>query len=317
VITARLLAGKLGVFTISAASLFFAASALVPFRFKSMAGTLKGFRARDYALLFFQAVFGIFLFRMFLLLGVSRTSAFEAGILTGATPAVTVLLAKAYLKERFSVFKLAGLAATCAGIVLLQTDLTKGAFSLEHLAGNLLVLGAAICESIFNVFSRKQTVRRAEAGAPEINPMDRTAFVTVIAFALCLVPACFEDPAARLSALPFPFWLALLWYGLVATVAAFICWYAGISRCDAGTAAAFSGMMPLTAFGLSVLLLKEQAGLLQVFGGLLVIAGIVSISRREKRAGNAGLRPNSLPVATRKVQKNPFDRSVNCYIMFL
>lgn len=292
VITARFLSGKLGIFTISAVSLFFASAALLPFRLKSMCATLKSFRARDYLLVFFQAVFGIFLFRMFLLLGVARTSAFEAGLLTGATPAVTVLLARLILKERLNPFKLAGLAGTCLGIVLLQADLSKGVlFSWQHIAGNLLVLCAAVCESVFNVFSRKESVRRAEAGSHDTNPLDRTAFVTVIAFFLCLIPACFAESAAGLDTLPLECWLALLWYGLMATVAAFICWYAGISRCDAGTAAAFSGLMPLTSFVLSVILLREIAGFSQWIGGLLVILGILSISRQGKNAiNNAELR---------------------------
>ena len=46
---------------------------------------------RQWLLLLAQAFLGIFLFRMFLLLGVRHTSTSEAGILTGAIPAMTAI----------------------------------------------------------------------------------------------------------------------------------------------------------------------------------------------------------------------------------
>ena len=67
-----------------------------------------------------QATFGIVLFRMFLLLGVRRTSTAEAGILTGATPAITAVMAYFILKERLSWLSVFGIAGTVTGIVLLQ-----------------------------------------------------------------------------------------------------------------------------------------------------------------------------------------------------
>jgi drug/metabolite transporter (DMT)-like permease len=92
----------------------------------------------------------------------------------------------------------------------------------------------------------------------------------------------FEAPAERLAALDISGWLALLWYGVGATAIAYVMFYAGIARCDAGAAAAFSGLIPFTAFWLSVLVLGEQAGLVQALGGSLVIAGILMISRTKR-----------------------------------
>jgi drug/metabolite transporter (DMT)-like permease len=86
-----------------------------------------------------------------------------------------------------------------------------------------------------------------------------------------------EDPFARLGAIGQGEWFALIWYGVFVTALAFIFWYAGISRCAAITAAAFSGMMPFTALILSALILGEQVGMRQWSGGALVIAGIVMI----------------------------------------
>lgn len=284
VITAYLLSGKLGVFTISAVNLLFALCAILPFRIKRIIKTLKAYRLKDWAYMAFQAATGIFLYRMFMLLGIQRTSTLEAGLLTGATPAITVLLARMALKERVSAGKLAGILCTCGGIAALQADFTTAStFSWEHMLGNALVLCSAACESCFNVFSRRDSVR---SGA-NINPIDRTACVAAIAFMLCVIPAMFESPIERLAVFDITGWLALAWYGVGATAIAYVMFYAGIARCDAGTTAAFSGLIPFTAFWLSVLALKEQAGVIQYAGALLVIAGIVMISgiKQAKAAG--------------------------------
>jgi drug/metabolite transporter (DMT)-like permease len=280
VVTARLLCGKLGVFTIGAGGLFFALCAILPFRMRSIIKAARGCSVKDWANMAFQAATGIFLYRMFMLLGLERTSTLEAGLLLGATPAVTVALARIFLKERLRPLKLAGLGCTCAGIAALQADFTSSvSFSWEHVAGNALVLCAAACESCFNVFSRRDSLRR-NAG-----PIDRTACVVAIAFTLCLVPALFEAPAERVAALDIPGWLGLVWYGVGATAIAYVMFYAGIARCDAGTAAAFSGMIPFTAFLLSVLVLGESAGLPQILGGVFVIAGILMISGIKQKYG--------------------------------
>lgn len=282
VLSARYLSGKLGIFTITAVSLLFALLFLLPFCLKRLPGCLTGLSYREKILLFCQSLFGMFLFRLFLLLGLLHTSAGEAGLLTGATPAITAILAAVFLKERINSQKAAGILCTVAGILLIQ-ELAAGAdFNRAHLWGNLLVLCAACCESIFNILSRSFVTKSDAADGTYLTPFVQTAVVSTVTMILCLIPSAFENPVVRLSALALSDWFALMWYGVFVTVLAFICWYAGIRRCSAITAAAFSGMMPFTSLLLSVLLLDEQAGPRQWSGGFLVIIGIVIIALKEK-----------------------------------
>ncbi|MFD1956060.1 DMT family transporter [Paenibacillus thailandensis] len=87
----------------------------------------------------------------------------------------------------------------------------------------------------------------------------------------------FENPLTALSAIGWHAWLALVWYGPFVTGLAFMFWYAGIQRTDAATAAGFSGMMPFTAFLLSVAILNEQAGWRQWAGCIMVVIGMALI----------------------------------------
>lgn len=282
VVAARFVSGSLGPFTIAAASLFFAALCLIPACGRRLMEAIKGMKPGDWLALLMQAVFGIFLFRLFLLQGLTRTSTGEAGMLTGATPAITALLAAVFLRETLYKSRIAGLCITIAGILLLQGLLLPGS-GLEptHFAGNMLVLCAAFCESLFNVLSRSRFIgcagRKTGTG-----PLQQTALVSVIAFMLCLIPAILENPVQSLSELNMGQWLALVWYGVVVTALAFYFWYAGIKRCEASVAAIFSGMMPFTALLLSVILLGERPIWQQYLGGFMVMAGMVISGLKQK-----------------------------------
>lgn len=279
VVSARLLSGKLGVFTITAISLFIALFVLLPLCRKNILKIVRSMDKYGWMLTGLQAVFGIFLFRLFLLMGVARTSAGEAGIMTGATPAVTAILAFAILKEKLRFKNFAGIAFTVSGIFLIQGVLTQS-YKPEHFLGNMLVLGAAASESLFNIFSRITALKSSKS---KFDPIVQTTLVSIIAMILCIVLSTFEDPIDAVKNLGVTEWLTLLWYGWFVTVAAFIFWFSGIKRCPAYAAAAFSGMMPLTSLILSVTLLGESAGWHQWIGAALVIAGMVLIGLSRKK----------------------------------
>ncbi|NLI53126.1 MAG: DMT family transporter [Clostridiales bacterium] len=282
VIAARVISDRLGVFTIASVSLFFALMLLVPICLNRLRNALRILTPRTIGAVLTQALFGMFLFRCLLLNGVSRTSALEAGVLTGATPAITAFLAWALLREKVGGKALTGMAATVAGVLLVQgLSGIVGGLNAAHLVGNLLALGAAASESIFNITCRLSVLQKEADGAP-LDPLVQTTLVTFAALLFCAVPAAFERPVTRLASIGAAEWLALLWYGFFVTALAYICWYSGIKRCGAFTAAAFSGLMPLTSMLLSAILLRENTDLVQWLGGGLVIAGMMLIGSKTR-----------------------------------
>lgn len=278
VVSAEFLSGKLGTFTITSVSLLFTLIFLLPLCWQNLMKTVQNLSRKDLVSLCAQGLIGMFLFRMFLLMGLLNTSAGEAGILTGATPAITAVLARIVLKEQTDWVKRLGIFSTVGGVFLVQGFLMpENNFTMEHFYGNLLVLCAAFCESLFNILSRYFVGNSDSGERKSLPPMVQTSIVSAIAMVLCLIPAMFEKPLLHLSRIGFSEWFALLWYGVFVTAFAFIFWYAGIKRCGALTAAAFSGMMPFTSLILSVILLGENVGLPQWLGGVFVILGIILI----------------------------------------
>ncbi len=276
VVAAKSLAGRLGPFTIAAMSLLFALGLLLPVCGGRWIKAVRGMSKRAFGAAFLQAFFGMFLFRALLIHGVSRTSSAEAGVLTGATPAITALLAWVVLKEPAGRRTLTGISATVLGVLFVQGLGGQARLSAGHIAGNIFVLCAAASESVFNILSRISASKKTHDRVP-LDPPIQTALVSAIALILCLVPALMERPLAHLSAIALREWLSLGWYGVFVTALSYLCWYAGIKRSDALTAAAFSGMIPLTSMLLSTLVLGERPGLSQWTGGVLVVVGMALI----------------------------------------
>ena len=283
VVAARYVTGKLGPYTITCVSLLFAILFLLPLTRWKTVESLFHLTGKDWIYLFFQSVCGVFLYRMFLLFGLLHTSSAEAGILTGATPAITVILSRFLLKEKITSIKLLGIFCTVAGILLIQNIFTStDHFSMAHLVGNLFVICSATCESLFNTCSKIAVTQKRSGPNTTLSPILQTILVSLIAIVLCLLPASFEQPLALLAQADQTEWFALIWYGVFVTALAYIFWYAGIKHCTLSTAAAFSGMIPFTALVLSVLILKEQTTLQQWSGCILLISSMALIGFTKK-----------------------------------
>ncbi len=281
VITGYILSEKLNLFTITAVSLGIMILTLIPFYGVKTIKTIRSLKRNDWKMLILQAVFGIFLFRVFLLLSVNLTSTVEAGILTGTTPAITSILAYIVLKEKPTMWKILGVICTVFGIILLQgTDMNSVQFSTRNMLGNVFVLCAAASESYFNIISRKHKMMKQNDTNVQIHPIVQTLIVSTIAFALSLIPALISRPYVALQSIGPTEWIALIWYGLIVTALAFAFFYAGVKRCDSYTTAAFSGMIPMTSMFLSLLFLKETVSLTQWAGGFLIIFSMLMIGSR-------------------------------------
>ena len=279
VIAARFLADSLSPFTITFMSLFFAVLTVVICSGRKSARYIKQIKPAQWKILFLQAVFGIFLFRVFLTVSLGYTSAVEAGIITGSSPAITGLLAWIILREPIKRKSVLGISLTLVGILLLQGfPYNIAVLNSQHLTGNLFALGAAACESMFTTLSRKVYLNSDEEYI--LPPFTQAGIVSTIALILCIIPMLIEKPMEALISLPASGWLALVWYGSIVTVVAFACMFAGAKRCDGYTIAAFTGLIPLSALVLAVLILGETVHVHQLTGCTFIVSAILLISRK-------------------------------------
>ncbi|MCD7948117.1 MAG: DMT family transporter [Oscillospiraceae bacterium] len=281
VIAAHFVSAYLPAFTTTFLSLVFASLTAALVCGRKMVGAVRHLTGKTWLVIVLQALFGSFLFRVCLTKGLQYIGATEAGVITGATPAIMALLTWILLRERLRLRTVVGVLFTIAGVALVQGFPFETTLVQLRPLGVILVLCAAACESLFTTLSRRlHMVGQAEETLP---PLVHAGFVSILAMAFCLVPALMERPWAAIAALPMSAWIALVWwYGSIVTVVAFALMFAGAKRCNGYTIAAFAGIIPISSTLLSVLLLNETILPYQIGGCALVVLATLVISRQKK-----------------------------------
>ncbi|AEO48391.1 hypothetical protein F11_09625 [Rhodospirillum rubrum F11] len=221
-----------------------------------------------------QALTGCVLFSVLLLEGLRRSGGVEAGLTLGTLPAVVALLAVPLLGERLDRrIGVAVLLAAGAGALLHGG---KGAGGSGWL-GPVLLFGAVVCEALFTLLGKRAVVH--------LSPVVTATAVSFASLALSLGPALTEQPLAALSSAPAAAWLGALWLGAPVTVGGFVLFHAGVAGTSGGAAGVASALVPLSAAGLSALLLGEALLPTDLMAGALVLGAILLLALPTGKAG--------------------------------
>jgi drug/metabolite transporter (DMT)-like permease len=197
-----------------------------------------------------------------------------AGILNGTMPLFTILVAHFFLPDdRFSLPKAAGLATGFAGLVLLLSRDIGPNVLTGSLVGQLAVIVAAVCYATANVFTRLKL--RGQ------HPIQTTAVsLTSSLVTLWILTPLVESPVL----LPHHAmtWLALAWMGIMGSALAYLAYFYLINTWGSTRTAVVTYIFPVWAVILGVVFLGEHPGWHLLFGGGLVIAGIVLVNKMPK-----------------------------------
>jgi drug/metabolite transporter (DMT)-like permease len=225
--------------------------------------------------LFLQAFFGTFLFTLLMLNGVQRTSAMAAGVITSTIPAVVALFSWCFLGEKPSGRAWVAIALAMTGVVII--NMTHGGASEEgSLAGNVMVLGAVGCESIYVILSRRL--------AQTLAPIDICAYTHLFGLMLMLPLGIGRLLSLDYASVPGNIWALVIWYGLAASVFAFWLWMKGIRHVPGSLAGVFTAVLPIAAAAYGMLFLDERPTLAHGIALACVITGIALASLKIKHA---------------------------------
>ncbi len=241
---------------------------------------LRRVKPGEWLNLFLQALFGTFGFTLLMLGGVQRTSAVAAGVITSTIPAVVALLSWLILKERPGGRALASIGLAIVGVVVINlAQAGQGARNEASVTGNLMVLGAVFCESLYIIFSRRLTQTLA--------PLDICAYTHLFGLLLMLPFGAGAFAGFDFRAVPPGVWLLVLWYGLSASVFAFWLWMKGIRHVPGSLAGVFTAVLPVAAALYGIVFLGEQPTLAHGIALACVLAGIALASLKGKQAAPA------------------------------
>ncbi len=219
-----------------------------------------------------QAVLGTLAYNSFLLAGLRRTGALQAGLVLAALPAIVALGAAVVLRERLTARPLAGVALAAAGLAALAA--ARAGDGAGSWSGDGLVLLAVCGEASYVLLVRVM--------APRMEPLRATFWLQVAGIA---VMAPFAVPVLSGAAALLRPELAglLLLHAATASVLCNILWFSGMRRVPANLAAVMGVFLPATAAALAVLVLGERltAGLGAAL--LVMLASVLIATWPERR----------------------------------
>ncbi|WP_431095805.1 DMT family transporter [Polaromonas aquatica] len=229
-------------------------------------------------LLFLESFLGNFLFSICMLFGVSMTSAVAAGVIMASIPAAVALMSWFFLRERIGARVWGAVACAVIGIGLVslsKNELSGHAVprveadlaSQNAWLGNLLLVGAVLCEAAYAVIGKKLT--------GTLSPKRITALINLWGFALV-------TPFGLWMAWGFDFgkvapsaWLLLLFYSLAASVWTVWLWMTGLRNVPANQAGVFTVLLPVSAAAIGVIVLGEKLNGPQIGAFAIALTGVV------------------------------------------
>jgi drug/metabolite transporter (DMT)-like permease len=241
-------------------------------------GKLRRVKKGEWLNLFLQALFGTFGFTLLMLNGVHRTSAVAAGVITSTIPAVVALFSWLFLKERPDGRALASIALAIVGVVVINlahAEQGASAAGESSFAGNLMVLGAVCCESLYVILSRRLTQTLA--------PIDICAYTHLFGLLLMLPLGLSSLFDFHYASVPVSIWALVLWYGLSASIFSFWLWMKGIRHVTGSLAGVFSAVLPVAAAIYGIVFLDERPTLAHGIALACVVAGIALASLQARR----------------------------------
>jgi drug/metabolite transporter (DMT)-like permease len=230
------------------------------------------------------AILGMFGFSALMLYGMRLAPGAVGATVMSMTPAVTAVAAIVFLRERPTWRKIAAVALALVGAAVLQ--LGHGLQS-EHGTGSVLlgaglVFGAVCCETAYTLMGQRVS--------KDVDPVLVAALGAALSLPLFGVGAVMQWAQFHVAEVGIRGWLALAWYGAGTLALGSWLWYRGIAKVDGVTAAAFMGLMPLSALALSYLLLGEPFRWAHLAGFGSVFAGVLLMSWEHARMANASAR---------------------------
>jgi drug/metabolite transporter (DMT)-like permease len=226
--------------------------------------------AHDRWLLFLESFFGNFLFSVFMLFGVSMTSALAAGVIMAGLPAAVALLSLVFLGERVAPRVAIGIGCAVGGIALVslskKTD-AAGADSTTSLLGNLMLLGAVTCEATYVVIGKKL--------AGHVGPKRISALINLWGLLLVTPFGLWQALRFDFGAVPAASWWLLLFYSIAASMITVWLWMTGLKHVAASSAGVFTVLLPVSAAAVGVLFLGERFSVAQAGAFALALLGVV------------------------------------------
>ncbi len=240
-----------------------------------------GIKKRDMFTLAMIGLFGVTVMENAIIYSIQYTSLANASLLnTAPWPILTALFAPLFTKERMTKRLLAGGALAMVGVCLII--LGGGASNTlppQHLVGDLLALLVSLLGALYNLACMPLMQRYSPLRVSAWFILFGVLFMAPLTWNLWgQVPWAEVGPSV---------WFGVGYNTILCTVAAFVIWNWGMNSIGAARANFFRYLVPAAAVVAGYIMYHETVAIWQLFGGLLMAAGLVWIGSEKKPTHSA------------------------------
>jgi len=209
---------------------------------------------------------GVTVFYIFFNISVKMTSASVGALLQGFIPVCIALMAAVFLKERLSVKQIIGIIVSVTGVVLIGFLSHNEKDVANSILGNVLMIIAVIGWGIYTIISKK---------VADKDPLLITSLSTFAGSVLLLPAAIYENLGTGWPQTSLTDWIIIFFLGAIASGICYFLYNRSLQLLSAAQVGNFINLDPLIGFIIALIFLHESVNMLQITGGVLVIAGII------------------------------------------
>ncbi|WP_461206723.1 DMT family transporter [Clostridium sp. DL1XJH146] len=236
----------------------------------------KRMEMRDIGKIFLITLFGFFLFQIFLIWGVSKTTAGNTSIIMATLPVYVIIINYIFKIEKINKKIVLGIFLSILGVVLIV--LASGAnlsISKNDALGIVIISISQLAYAIYTVFSKTLVKKYSNYQVIFMVILFTTIFYSFASLK--------EISNIDWSGLPLIAWLSIVGSGIFAMFVGNVIWVWAVNRIGSSKTSLFTNLQPVISIISGYFILGETFRIGQIFGGIIVLYGVY-ITRDNKKS---------------------------------
>ena len=228
--------------------------------------------------IFFLLGLGVLGNHLLVLFGLQFIGAGSAGVIIGASPAITAFLSSLILQDIPLRFIWLGCVVSFIGVMVITGQSGMMGTGSNPLVGGILVLSALVSWALYTIGCRRIMDR--------FSPLTVT-WTTLMMSLLLEVPLLAINHkvlVAGVDTVPLSGWVALVYVMVFATALGQQAWLYGVDGVGPSRAGIFGNLVPVSALFFSFLILGEPVGVREIAGVGLIVLGVWLVNQRAQIA---------------------------------
>jgi drug/metabolite transporter (DMT)-like permease len=224
-------------------------------------------RRRDILPLLASGLAGVTIYFFFESRGIKLTSASHASLIIAVIPVVTVAAEAILFRTRISWVVAVGIVLSVIGVVFV-VGRPSGS---RNLAGDLFMFGACAAWVAYIILSKNLHTRLSDIAITAYQSLFGTAF---------LVPFCLLERGQWVAITPAA-WISLAYLAIFCSALSNFLYVYALSRLGPISVSPYVNLIPVVGVLGGVALLGESIVWTQVLGGVVILAGVLLVSRHQ------------------------------------